>query len=161
MIYFGAGFAYFWQSVAVLLVFLLLAILILPLLKWWILRRKESEETLHIGDKALSGIAATDIQSGISSGTSPGTKHPLSNVIRHEWKAIATNPAILLVLAGGNLPLWLTLQLYVCSQSGTQSTGCRSRPLPLRTQPGVRTMAGCRPADFGLCPNAQYPRSPQ
>lgn len=101
MIYFGAGFAYFWQSVAVLLVFLLLAILILPLLKWWILRRKESEETLHIGDKALSGIAATDIQSGISSGTSPGTEASLSNVIRHEWKAIATNPAILLVLAGG------------------------------------------------------------
>ena len=96
MIYFGAGFAYFWQSVAVLLVFLLLAIL-----KWWILRRKESEETLHIGDKALSGIAATDIQSGISSGTSPGTEASLSNVIRHEWKAIATNPAILLVLAGG------------------------------------------------------------
>ena len=101
MIYFGAGFAYFWQSVAVLLVFLLLAILILPLLKWWILRRKESEETLHIGDKALSGIAATDIQSGISSGTSPGTEASLSNVIRHEWKVIATNPAILLVLAGG------------------------------------------------------------
>ena len=101
MIYFGAGFAYFWQSVAVLLAFLLLAILILPLLKWWILRRKESEETLHIGDKALSGIAATDIQSGISSGTSPGTEASLSNVIRHEWKAIATNPAILLVLAGG------------------------------------------------------------
>lgn len=101
MIYFGAGFTYFWQSVAVLLVFLLLAILILPLLKWWILRRKESEETLHIGDKALSGIAATDIQSGISSGTSPGTEASLSNVIRHEWKAIATNPAILLVLAGG------------------------------------------------------------
>ena len=101
MIYFGAGFAYFWQSVAVLLVFLLLAILILPLLKWWILRRKESEETLHIGDKALSGIAATDIQFGISSGTSLGTEASLSNVIRHEWKAIATNPAILLVLAGG------------------------------------------------------------
>lgn len=101
MIYFNAGFAYFWQSVAVLLVFLLLAILILPLLKWWILRMKESEETLHIGDKALSGIAATDIQSGISSGTSLGTEASLSNVIRHEWKAIATNPAILLVLAGG------------------------------------------------------------
>lgn len=84
MIYFNAGFAYFWQSVAVLLVFLLLAILILPLLKWWILRMKESEETLHIGDKALSGTEAS-----------------LSNVIRHEWKAIATNPAILLVLAGG------------------------------------------------------------
>lgn len=84
MIYFDAGFAYFWQSVAVLLVFLLLAILILPLLKWWILRMKESEETLHIGDKALSGTEAS-----------------LSNVIRHEWKAIATNPTILLVLAGG------------------------------------------------------------
>lgn len=101
MIYFDVGFAYFWQSVTVLLVFLLLAILILPLLKWWILRMKESEETLHIGDKALSGIAATDIQSGISSGTSPGTEASLSNVIRHEWKVIATNPAILLVLAGG------------------------------------------------------------
>ena len=157
MIYFGAGFAYFWQSVAVLLVFLLLAILILPLLKWWILRRKESEETLHIGDKALSGIAATDIQSGISSGTSPGTEQchpPRMESHCHQSR----HPA---GAGRGNLPLWLTLQLYVCSQSGTQSTGCRSRPLPLRTQPGVRTMAGCRPADFGLCPNAQYPRSPQ
>lgn len=36
MIYFNAGFAYLWQSVAILLIFLLLGVLILPLLKWWI-----------------------------------------------------------------------------------------------------------------------------
>lgn len=75
MIYFNAGFAYFWQSVAILLIFLLLAILILPLLKWWIKRTVESEETLHVSEE--------------------------DNVIRREWKAISTNPAILLVLAGG------------------------------------------------------------
>ena len=161
MIYFDAGFAYFWQSVAVLLVFLLLAILILPLLKWWILRMKESEETLHIGDKALSGIAATDIQSGISSGTSPGTEASLSNVIRHEWKAIATNPAILLVLAGG-IFLYGLLYNYMYAPNLVRKAPVAVVDLsPLRTQPGVRTMAGCRPADFGLCPNARYPRSPR
>lgn len=32
MIYFNAGFAYLWQSVAILLIFLLLGVLILPLL---------------------------------------------------------------------------------------------------------------------------------
>ena len=144
MIYFNAGFAYFWQSVAVLLVFLLLAILILPLLKWWILRMKESEETLHIGDKALSGTEAS-----------------LSNVIRHEWKAIATNPAILLVLAGG-IFLYGLLYNYMYAPNLVRKAPVAVVDLfPLRTQPGVRTMAGCRPADFGLCPNAQYPRSPR
>ena len=39
MIYFDAGFAYFWQSVATLFIFLLAALLILPLLKWWIKKR--------------------------------------------------------------------------------------------------------------------------
>ena len=42
MIYFDAGFAYFWQSVATLFIFLLAALLILPLLKWWI--KKEIRE---------------------------------------------------------------------------------------------------------------------
>ena len=160
MIYFGAGFAYFWQSVAVLLVFLLLAILILPLLKWWILRRKESEETLHIGDKALSGIAATDIQSGISSGTSPGTEASLSNVIRHEWKAIATNPAILLVLAGG-IFLYGLLYNYMYAPNLVRKAPVAVVDLSHSALSREYVRWLMPPADFGLCPNAQYPRSPQ
>lgn len=81
MIYFDAGFAYFWQSVATLFIFLLAALLILPLLKWWI--KKETREE------------------AIPTSPSPCTPTALStaSVIRHEWHAIATNPAILLVLA--------------------------------------------------------------
>ena len=83
MIYFDAGFAYFWQSVATLFIFLLAALLILPLLKWWI--KKEIREE------------------AISASPSPCPPAALStaSIIRHEWHAIATNPAILLVLAGG------------------------------------------------------------
>ena len=83
MIYFDAGFAYFWQSVATLFIFLLAALLILPLLKWWI--KKE------IREEAISA----------SPSPCPPTALSTASVIRHEWHAIATNPAILLVLAGG------------------------------------------------------------
>ncbi len=77
------GFAYFWQSVATLFIFLLAALLILPLLKWWI--KKE------IREEAISA----------SPSPCPPTALSTASVIRHEWHAIATNPAILLVLAGG------------------------------------------------------------
>jgi ABC-2 type transport system permease protein len=83
MIYFNAGLAYFWQSVAILLVFLLLAVSVLPLLNWWIKRTVAADNTLphlHADKNKISS---------------------LSDIIRHEWKAISTNPAILLVLAGG------------------------------------------------------------
>ncbi len=83
MIYFDAGFAYFWQSVATLFIFLLAALLILPLLKWWI--KKEAKEETIPASPSLCPPAALSTAS----------------VIRHEWHAIATNPAILLVLAGG------------------------------------------------------------
>lgn len=83
MIYFDAGFAYFWQSVATLFIFLLAALLILPLLKWWI--KKE------IREEAISA----------SPSPCPPTALSTASVIRHEWHAIATNPTILLVLAGG------------------------------------------------------------
>ena len=89
MIYFNAGFAYLWQSVAILLIFLLLGVLILPLLKWWI-RKTISEEVTEKAtpQESLAHTAGNGMPS-------------LGDVIRHEWKAISTNPAILLVLAGG------------------------------------------------------------
>ena len=81
MIYFDAGFGYFWQSVAILFVFPLTALLVLPLLKWWI--------------KKISSVPSFESSTDAIPATS------LSAIIRHEWRAIATNPAILLVLAGG------------------------------------------------------------
>lgn len=84
MIYFNAGFAYIWQSIAILFLFILVALLALPLLRWWI-HKLVKEDMLH----------------------QPSSSHPLvvpstiPQIIRHEWHAIATNPAILLVLAGG------------------------------------------------------------
>lgn len=80
MIYFNAGFPYFWQSVAILFVFLLVAILILPLLEWWI-KKEDKPESEEVPDRI--------------------TNITIPAVVRHEWRAIATNPAILLVLAGG------------------------------------------------------------
>lgn len=81
MIYFDAGFAYLWQPIAVLFVFLLSGTLILPVLK------KQMQKNVT-EDKASPHTAANEAT-------------PLSGIIRHEWKAISTNPAILLVLAGG------------------------------------------------------------
>ncbi|MCD8183629.1 MAG: ABC transporter permease [Bacteroides sp.] len=90
MIYFNAGFVYIWQSVAILLLFPLLAVLILPLLKWWIRRERRDKETRRQGDKELhNALSGRQLVPSISA------------VIRREWNAIATNPAILLVVAGG------------------------------------------------------------
>lgn len=81
MIYFDSGFGYFWQSLVVLLIFPLLALLALPLLKWWV--------SGHLKEDPLPDSPA--IRENI----------PVADVIHHEWRAIATNPAILLVLTGG------------------------------------------------------------
>lgn len=86
MIYFNAGFAYIWQSVAILFVFLLSGILILPLLKWWIKREE------------LSGTASPE-QDNHPQPAEALTSIPA--IIRYEWRAISTNAAILLVLSGG------------------------------------------------------------
>ena len=107
MIYFDAGFAYFWQSVATLFIFLLAALLILPLLKWWIKR--------EITGKKQSPPPATP--------PCPPTALSTASVIRHEWHAIATNPAILLVLAGG-IFLYGLLYNYTC----TPPTWCARLP---------------------------------
>ena len=135
MIYFNAGFAYFWQSVAILLIFLLLAILILPLLKWWIKRTVESEETLHVSEE--------------------------DNVIRREWKAISTNPAILLVLAGG-IFLYGLLYNYMYAPNLVRKAPVAVADLShsALSREYVRWL-DASPADIGLCPNVQYPRSPR
>lgn len=80
MIYFGAGFETYWQSVAVLFIFPLGALLMLPVLRWWMGKPGDSREA----------EAGNDVERG-----------SIPAIIRHEWRAIATNPAILLVLAGG------------------------------------------------------------
>lgn len=80
MIYFGAGFGAYWQSVAVLFIFPLGALLMLPVLRWWMRKPGDSREAEAGNDVERDSIPA---------------------IIRHEWRAIATNPAILLVLAGG------------------------------------------------------------
>ena len=115
MIYFNAGFWAYWQSVAVLFLFLLGALLMLPLLKWWM--RKTTTE--HEADKELTRGEEVDkltrkqrdegLRSSLStpcplvpSSTCPlAPSSTLPAVIRRQWRAIATNPAILLVLAGG------------------------------------------------------------
>lgn len=81
MLYFDSGFGYYWQSTALLLLFPLLALLILPRLKHWILK--------HEGETA----PCTQVKD-----TSPLS---LADIISREWRAISTNPAILLVLMGG------------------------------------------------------------
>ena len=115
MIYFNAGFWAYWQSVAVLFLFLLGALLMLPLLKWWM----QKMATGHEADKELTRGEEVDkltrkqrdegLRSSLStpcplvpSSTCPlAPSSTLPAVIRREWRAIATNPAILLVLAGG------------------------------------------------------------
>lgn len=95
MVYFDAGFGYYWQSVATLLLFPLLALPALLILKYWIGKmipppRCEmitSPQPLH-AEETLHAEEAVPVTS-------------LSGVIRREWHAIATNPAILLVLTGG------------------------------------------------------------
>ena len=72
MIYFDSGFGYYWQSAAILLLFPLLALLILP---------RVEEDSAPIHSTAYSSSIAT--------------------IIFREWRAISTNAAILLVLIGG------------------------------------------------------------
>lgn len=81
MLYFDSGFGYYWQSTAILLLFPLLALLILPRLRNWILKHGEETETRMPANH-----------------TAPLS---LSDIICREWRAISTNPAILLVLIGG------------------------------------------------------------
>ena len=80
MIYFDSGFGYYWQSAAILLLFPLLALLILPRLRHWILKDTVEEDSA-IHSTAYSPSIAT--------------------IIFREWRAISTNAAILLVLIGG------------------------------------------------------------
>ena len=81
MIYFDSGFGYYWQSTAILLLFPLLALLILPRLRHWILKDTVEEDSAPIHSTAYSPSIAT--------------------IIFREWRAISTNAAILLVLIGG------------------------------------------------------------
>ena len=81
MIYFDSGFGYYWQSAAILLLFPLLALLILPRLRHWILKDTVEEDSAPIHSTAYSPSIAT--------------------IIFREWRAISTNAAILLVLIGG------------------------------------------------------------
>ena len=81
MIYFDSGFGYYWQSAAILLLFPLLALLILPRLRHWILKDTVEEDSAPIHSTAYSTSIAT--------------------IIFREWRAISTNAAILLVLIGG------------------------------------------------------------
>lgn len=93
MLYFNAGFGYFWQSVAILCIFPMLALLLLPRLKKWIL--KDKEET-------ITETGNADERLSISTDTATATKtNTLSAVILREWHAISTNTATLLVLLGG------------------------------------------------------------
>ena len=98
MIYFDAGFGYFWQSVAILLLFPLLALLILPLLRYWMLKAPKAAAPSASEGAALNSSETIALSSSESASCSSVS---LSAVIRREWRAIATNPAILLVLAGG------------------------------------------------------------
>lgn len=81
MIYFDSGFGYYWQSAAILLLFPLLALLILPRLRHWILKDTVEEDSAPIHSTTYSTSIAT--------------------IIFREWRAISTNAAILLVLIGG------------------------------------------------------------
>ena len=81
MLYFDSGFGYYWQSAALLMVFPLLALLILPRLRQWILKHEK---------EAAPCTQAND-----------STPLSLADIISREWRAISTNPAILLVLMGG------------------------------------------------------------
>lgn len=89
MVYFDAGFGYFWQSMATLLLFPLLALPALSLLNYWIRKMTPAPHC-----EMITPPSATNPKEAV-----PVTS--LSGVIRREWRAIATNPAILLVLTGG------------------------------------------------------------
>lgn len=87
MLYFDSGFGYYWQSAAILWLFPLVALLILPRLKHWILKDKE-ELSICEHETPLLRVHNTSHNS-------------IATVIFHEWRSISTNAAILLVLMGG------------------------------------------------------------
>lgn len=87
MLYFDSGFGYYWQSAAILWLFPLVALLILPRLKHWILKDKE-ELSICENETPLPRIHNTSHNS-------------IATVIFREWRSISTNAAILLVLMGG------------------------------------------------------------
>lgn len=87
MLYFDSGFGYYWQSAAILWLFPLVALLILPRLKHWILKDKE-ELSICEHETPLPRVHNTSHNS-------------IATVISREWRSISTNAAILLVLMGG------------------------------------------------------------
>ncbi len=87
MLYFDSGFGYYWQSAAILWLFPLVALLILPRLKHWILKDKE-ELSICEHETPLLRVHNTSHNS-------------IATVIFREWRSISTNAAILLVLMGG------------------------------------------------------------
>lgn len=87
MLYFDSGFGYYWQSAAILWLFPLVALLILPRLKHWILKDKE-ELSICEHETPLPRVYNTSHNS-------------IATVIFREWRSISTNAAILLVLMGG------------------------------------------------------------
>lgn len=96
MLYFNAGFGYYWQSAAILCLFPLAALLILPRLKHWI--KKDKEEVAAAGPDAGAAVASSEVTPPPVPGRQPFS---VASVIRREWWAISSNPAILLVLIGG------------------------------------------------------------
>ena len=87
MLYFDSGFGYYWQSAAILWLFPLVALLILPRLKHWILKDKE-ELSICENETPLPHVHNTP-------------HYSIATVIFREWRSISTNAAILLVLMGG------------------------------------------------------------
>ena len=94
MSYFDSGFGYYWQSAAILLLFLLPALLILPRLRHWIKKEKVTgQEEAAQKEESFARVCNT-------------ARHDMlplsiSDIILREWRAISTNAAILLVLIGG------------------------------------------------------------
>ena len=79
MVYFDAGFPFVARSIAFLLFFPLFALLLLPLL------RRGLNKSLKPEENTLK----------------PKTPDSYLSAVRGEWRAITTNPALLMVLAGG------------------------------------------------------------
>lgn len=104
ILYFQAGFIHIWHTYCFLLLFPLAALLMLPLLKKWIayfLQKENIPPTTRLYSKALP------------------TR--LTAVIRREWYNISTNPAIILVLAGG-IFLYGLLYNYMYTPNTVQQT---------------------------------------
>lgn len=82
MLYFQTGFGYYWQSAAILCLFPLAALLILPRLKHYIEKDGNAPEEAYLRSEDDTSLS-------------------VAAVIRREWRAISSNAAILLVLIGG------------------------------------------------------------